>query len=436
MFGWIKNALGAGTQLADPFEQFVRDFVEESRRQNMVPTSYDPQERSFTFSRAEGGDMKCHLDNVFRAWRAAEQSGRAEVIGRFVQSIVETTTSTSLDPQSLPRELMPGIRSHSQISDLMIRNWIAGAPVDDANATAFLPFLGDMVACTIRDLPNSMSPMTRATLADAEMPLQRAMELAMTNFRTNLPAPVFQALGDGLFGCNNLEDYQSALLLLKPGTDYALPPLQGVPVALVPGRNLFYLTGSANLTGLGKLLDLAESAGQTAHFCSSVMMQWDGDRWTEFHFRGGDDRAVRQREIARAQLATDYDSQKQLLDQYYIKCGLDIVVNQQMLFRRKDTLDTISVTTLASATTGALLPRADRVSFVKQVVNPESGLAQKAPDGIVDVPWSDAMAIVGHLFEPVAHVYPPRVRALGFPDADARARLTAAAAASPAVPKP
>jgi hypothetical protein len=36
------------------------------------------------------------------------------------------------------------------------------------------------------------------------------------------------------------------------------------------------------------------------------------------------------------------------------------------------------------------------------------------------------MEIVGHLFEPVDHLYPPRLRALGFPDADAWARLKAA----------
>src|SRR5215475_6915733 len=196
MFGWIKNAIGARTRVADPFEQLVRDFVEECRRQKMSPKSYDPQERTFTFSRIDGGDMKVHLDNVFRAWLAAEQRDQAEVIRRFVQSLVETTTPTSLDSQSLPRELMPGIRSHSQISNVMIRNWIAGAPVDDANATAFLPFLGDMVACTIRDLPHTMSQMAHADLAHAEMSIERAMELAMTNFRTRLPAPVFQALGD------------------------------------------------------------------------------------------------------------------------------------------------------------------------------------------------------------------------------------------------
>jgi hypothetical protein len=35
------------------------------------------------------------------------------------------------------------------------------------------------------------------------------------------------------------------------------------------------------------------------------------------------------------------------------------------------------------------------------------------------------MDIVGYLFEPVPYLYPPRFRALGFPDADAWLKLKA-----------
>jgi hypothetical protein len=183
------------------------------------------------------------------------------------------------------------------------------------------------------------------------------------------------------------------------------------------------------------MLDIAQRAGQMPHFCSSAILQWDGHRWSEVPIAGGD-LAARQREIAQHQLAADYDSQKQLLDKYHGKCGLDIFVAQQMLFRKKDSPATISVATLASGTTGTLLPHANRLSFVKQIVDPKTGLPEKAPEGIVDVPWSDAMDIVGHLFEPVAYLYPPRLRALGFPDTDGWVRLKAAAAVSPAASKP
>jgi hypothetical protein len=48
--------------------------------------------------------------------------------------------------------------------------------------------------------------------------------------------------------------------------------------------------------------------------------------------------------------------------------------------------------------------------------------AEKARE-ILQVAWSDAMAVAGHLFEPVPDLYPPRYRALGFPDSDMWAKL-------------
>jgi hypothetical protein len=190
MFGWIKNALGGGTRAADPYEQFVREFVEACRQQNMLPKTYDPQARAFLFGSGDG-EMKFHLENVFREWLAGDQRRREDVVSRFVQSVSESLNRRALVPEELPKQLMPGIRSRAQIGNVMIHNWIVGAPPDDAHATEFLPFLGDMVACAMRELPHSMSQMTRANLAYAELSIERAMEHALANFRSKLPVPTF-----------------------------------------------------------------------------------------------------------------------------------------------------------------------------------------------------------------------------------------------------
>jgi hypothetical protein len=286
--------------------------------------------------------------------------------------------------------------------------------------------VGDLAACVVRSQSHTMSQMVRANLAFAKLPIDQAMPRSMTNFRARMPSAIFEPFHNGVFCCDNLEDHQSALLLLEPGKDYVLPSIEGAPVALVPSRNLFYLTGSANLQGLTRLLDISQQAKQMPHFCSSMLLQWVGDRWSEFHFDPGSANAGRQREISLAQLVIDYDFQKQLLDQYHQKQGLDIFVASVLVFRKKaDEASVISVTTLASGTTGTLLPCVDRLSFVKQIVDPRTGLAEKTPQDTAQVAWSEAMGIVGHLFEPVAYLYPPRVRALGFPDGDAWIKLKA-----------
>lgn len=423
MFDWIKKRLGGEQPAADPYEEFVREFVAECQRQNVLSKSYDPNARAFMFVREDGSEMTYYMHNGFREWLVRDREGRNDLTTRSVRSVVESLRIDTLDPDKLPGELMPGIRSNAQISNVLINNWISGAPADDSSATAFHPFLGDLVVCAMRDRPNSMSQMTHVNLASARLSLDQAMQHAMTNFHSRIQRPVFEAIGGGLFGSNNLADYQSAMLLLTPGTDYPLPAIDGAPVAVVPTRNLFYLTGSASSTGLAKALDIAQKAGQMAHFVSSAILQWDGRRWVEAELAG--ELATQQREIAKHQLAADYSSQKQLLDQYHQSKGRDIFVANQMLYGRKDSRELFSVATLASGTTGTLLPHADRLFFAKQIVDPQTGSAQT--EDKANVAWSDAMDIASHLFEPVPYLFPPRLRALGFPPGDLWARLKAVA---------
>lgn len=425
MFDWIKRALRPKQPVVDLYDQFVREFIAECQRQARIPKSYDHQARAFVFSHGDGREMRFQLNNIFATWLPQDQNGRTEAISRFVQAIAEGDKNSAILPEQLPSELMPGIRSRVLIGNTLLQSWIAGAPIDDSAETAWLPFAGDLAACVIRDQRYSMSQMSRANLAFADLPIDRAMSHAMTNFRARIPSPIFESLDHGVFSCSNLEDHQSALLFFAPGKDYVLPPIDGAPVALVPGRNNFCLTGSANLPGLTKLLDISARAKQMPNFCSSMLLQWDGDRWSEFHFDPDSANAGRQREIALTQLKIDYDFQKQLLDQYYQKLGLDIFIASFMLYQQKGSQAVVSVASLGSGTTGTLLPRADRLGLVKQIVDPTTGLAQKGASDIADVAWSEVMDIVGPLFEPVPYLYPPRFRTLGFPDADAWLRLKA-----------
>ncbi|MET3841621.1 hypothetical protein [Bradyrhizobium sp. OAE829] len=422
MFDWIKKNLFGRQPQVDPYDQCVIEFIEECRRQGCVLSSYDHQDRSFRFGTDAG--LKVQLDNLFASWLPLDQHGRAEAVAKFVRSIVESGENTEISPETLSEQLMPGIRARTLIGGAMLQNWIAGAPADGTTEIAWLPFAGDLAACVVWDKPLTMAPMTRLNLKFADIPIDRAMSRAMTNFRARMPAVVFEPVGKGVFGCNMLDDHQSALLLLQLGKDYVVPPLEGTPVALVPSRNTFYVTGSANTAGLTTLLDRSETASQLPHFCSSMILQWAGDRWSEFHFDSGTANADRQRRIALDRLTNDYRVQKQLLDQFYQKQSLDIPVSEVLVFHKPNQeTSLVTVTALGSAARGTLLPQVERLNFVKQTIDPRTGQAQA--DDVADVAWSEAMDVVGSLLEPVPYLYPPRFRALGFPDAVAWAKLKA-----------
>ena len=424
MFDWIKKGLFGKQPEVDPYDQCVIEFIEECKRQGCVLASYDHEARSFQLDDGDAGGRVVRLANLFANWLPLDPQGRAEEIAYFVLSIKESAKAAAISPEALPDELMPGIRARALIGNDLLQQWIAGAPIDATTEIAWLPFEGDLAACVMRDMPLTMAPMARANLAFADLPIDRAMTKALANFRARMPEATFEPVGNGVFACTEFRDHQSALLLLEPGKDYTLPPIAGIPVALLPERNAFYVTGSDNIAGLTTLLDLAQMARQRPNSCSSMMLQWAGGRWSEFHFAQGSVNAGRQRNILLNQLDIYYNYQKQLLDQHYQPQGLDIVA-PLMIFEKGDG-EYVTVAALPSATIGTLLPVADCLSFVKQVLDPRTGEPKQGASDIVDVAWSEAMEIVGHLFEPVAYLYPPRLRALGFPDADAWARLKAA----------
>src|SRR5262245_2559437 len=310
MFSHLKSLFRSKPAIADPYEQFVVAFIEECKRQGRKPTSYDHQARSVVFNDPKGSHT-VFLENNFRIWSQADAKPRAEQLSRFVPSLWEAEAAA--DPAKLPDELMPGIRSRVLIGDALIQNCIHGAPDGNANETAWAPFCGELVACVVRDRQDSMALVMRSNLDLAKLSFDQAMAHAMAQFRTKAPAPDFvpDPRAEGLYYCGNLEDYQSSLLLMTPGTDFELPPLNGDAVALVPTRNQFFVTGSHNRPALKLLLDVAEIAGQQGHFCSSALLVWHDGHWIEYLFEAGTNEAVKQRQLAITQLASDYDRQKE-----------------------------------------------------------------------------------------------------------------------------
>ncbi len=422
MFNRLRSLFRPKPEIADPYEQFVVAFVEECGRQGRKLTSYDHQTRSFVFGDPKGINHTVFLENNFRVWCQRDAKARAEQLSRFVRSLGEMGAVSA----DLSAELMPGIRSRALLSHALTQNWIQGAPEGNDNETAWTSFCGELVACVVHDRQDSMALVTRSHLDSAKLSFNQAMAQAMAQFRTKAPAPDFvpDPRAPGLYYCSNLEDYQSSLLLMTPGEDFKLPALDGDAVALVPSRNQFFVTGSRNRPALKLLLHLAETAGQQPHFCSSALLVRRDGRWVEYAFDAGTNEVAKQHQIAIAQLASDYGRQKELLDELHRSQSKDIHVATFMVYRRKDQQGSeFSMTALASAAHGTLLPVADRLTSVDQIMDPQTGLVSEKAREIVTIGWSDAMSVASHLFQPVPNLYPPRYRTLGFPDADTLEKL-------------
>jgi len=423
MFNLLRSLFRPKPAIADPYEQFVIAFVEECGRQGRKPTSYDHQTRSFVFGDSKGSSHTVYLENNFRIWSQRDETARAEQLSRFVRSLGDVEAEST----DFAAELMPGIRSRGMLCDALIQGWIRGAPESNDNETAWTPFCGELVACVVHDRPDSMALVTRSDLDSAKLSFDQALAQAMTQFRAKAPVPDFEPhpRAPGLYYCSNLEDYQSSLLLMTPGKDFKLPALDGDAVALVPSRNQFFVTGSRNRRALKLLLELAETAGQQPHFCSSALLVWRDEHWVEYAFDAGTNEVAKQHQIAIVQLASDYNRQKEQLDQLHTSRNKDVFVATFMVYRNKDQQGSeFSMAVLSSgAAQGTLVPVADRLTFVDQITDPQTGQAGEQAREIVTVGWSDTMSVAGHLFQPVPNLYPPRYKTVGFPDADVWAKL-------------
>jgi hypothetical protein len=415
MLGWLKSIFA---RTVDPYDQFVVALAEECKRQGLTPAGHDPVSRSFTFRDPQGFT---NLENFFRIWLVTPLPERSDHVARFAHSIRESRESSAIDPLKLPGELLPAVRTRYPISTTLIQTWILGAPEESAEV-AYAPLAGELVACLVRDKVENLRLVLRSDLDFAKVSFDAALQHAMANFRARNPIVRFEVdpRAPGLFYCDSLKELQSSVLLLDPGEDYALPDLLGEPVVVVPSRNQFFVTGSDNMAGLDVLLTTAERASQLAYYCSSQMLIRRGKRWEPYFFPAGTAAAERQARMSAETRHLDYQSQKRLLDQLHDKLGRDIFVASHMLWEKADgNPSRVSMTTLSSGATGTLVPEADRIMFVDQIIDPATGRVDDKPRDVAMVMWTDAMAIVGHLFEPVPGLYPPRFRALGFPGSDA-----------------
>lgn len=412
MFDRVKSLFQGKPAVTDPYQRFVAHLLDECRRQGRKPLSYDHEARCFVFGDGKGRSSTVFLDDVFTDWAASDARLRAEKLAGFVRGIGETAAA---GPAAIATELMPVVLRRAAISNLLIENrmrrgWeIAAAPV-----------CGELAACVCRDVPGSMTPLQRSQLDSAKLSCEDALARAMVRFRVRAPAPEFEPLegAEGVFLSRNLRDYQSSLLLMMPGHDFEFPGLDGAPVALVPGRDSVFVTGSRNLPGLRVLLEFAGVAEHETHFLSSALWVFGDGTWSEHAFAAGTAEAAEQRRIALKRLASDYHVQKDLLDYLHRTHNENVLVADFVVYGSKhDPGSEFSVAVLPADCHGSLLPAADRIAFVEDIPGRANGVATSLRGNMVHVAWSDAMAIAGHLFEPVADLYPPRYRVVGVVDA-------------------
>jgi hypothetical protein len=215
--------------------------------------------------------------------------------------------------------------------------------------------------------------------------------------------PIGAAAVAGCLAVGGPEGYVSSWLLVPEAFERASTLLGGPVVALAPRRDvcLFAPTGDERI--LGSALSWArQTYSDTTRHLSPVPYQMAGSTLVPWQPPAGHPLARRAAMAEHVLAFYEYEHQKNVLRELFEKAGEDVGVGELTLVRRDDG-SPLSVACWPEGS-NALLPFADAIVFL------DRGAKER-----VRVSFDDACAALSELVEPVAGMYPPRIRVSGLP---------------------
>jgi hypothetical protein len=215
--------------------------------------------------------------------------------------------------------------------------------------------------------------------------------------------------GNGVYHGEWNDSYDSSRMLLTE-LIYRLS-VDGDPVAFVPNRDQFWVTGTNNSAALAALL----KGGMESHFKQDHPLSPDLYVLVEGTWKVyvPEDPTLRElgMKIKRQRDAIDYAEQQKLLNEIYEQEDIDIFVASYKVYERKDGL-AYSACVWTDGVDSSL-PRSENIALMADVENPEYFV----------VPWEATEAVIGDMLELEPNLVPVRYRARQFPSVEQLAKL-------------
>ncbi len=391
-------------------DAFVTLVKQELRRQGVTENiAYIEEDFALSIGDPESDNTnRMYLHNMFSDYNSVPRSERAETLERYVRSL--QAEKPPEDFESAQERLLPRVRERAYLAALNLRQTLLGE--DPLNPS--LQNLNERLAATIvyddeYHVAEYHKPMEEAL----NVPADQAFDTAYDNLRKISQEP-FTELAPGLYVSPWQDTHDASRLLLTE--IFHRMTLRGDPVAMIPHRDLLFVTGAEDEEGLQMLANaVGESLEETRYVSGDLFRLCDG-RWEVFTV---DDQHPAAEALSRLRLqfrGWDYGEQAGLLERLNERDGKDIFVANYSLVEQNGYCFSYSVWTEGADT---LLPQTDYLAF-----NAEG-------DGdtveILMVDWEKAAAIVGDLLEPQG-LYPERFRVRTFPSDALFAELKALSA--------
>jgi uncharacterized protein YtpQ (UPF0354 family) len=361
------------------------------------------------FSLKVGDGATVFLGNVYANYCSASRSERQSLIAEFVAAAASIPGLPSIpsDFASVKPSLMPVIRDASYFSMVRLMNSKNGK--DDPEVEVLVKHLaGGLVVGLAYDTELNITSINRNSFEQWGVSLEEAFKTAKDNLweRTDPERIAGQA---GVYWGQWADSYDSSRILLTE-LIYRLS-VDGDPVAFVPNRDQFWVTGTNDLAGLTAILKGgAESHFKQGHPLSPDLYVLVDGTWKVFV---PEDQSLRDlwMTIKRQRDALDYSQQQELLNEIHEIQKIDVFVASYKIYERKD--GSAYSACVWSNGVDSSLPQAENIAFLVDIENQEHFM----------VPWEAAASVVGSLLEQEADLTPVRYRARHFPSAEQLGRL-------------
>lgn len=394
--GLLSKLIGkfSGPPSKDKFARMFLNGIKQAGESRNI--AYD----STQFRLAVTGDNNrvMFLDNLYAEYCSVPESERNAVLQRSVRSwfAAEKTIPDSLEDAS--HDLLPAVRTRGYLASAALLMMADSKEVPDLPPHQVIG--EDLVTTLVYDLPETMVTVNQDVLDKWGITFYEALEIARDNL-AKLPCQfVGPKDGDGIYLSATSDNYDASRLLLLDAIRQM--KVKGETVAMVSSRDVLIVGGSEDADGLKAMLALAKDALQKPRPMSGIAMRLDGEEWVpwlpdpshplygEFHL------------LAIQSRGSDYNEQKELLEQLHKKTGEDIFVASFSAMQDQDTKQ-VTTYTIWPQNVPTLLPHTDKIAFMR---TPQ----EKA----LMADWDRAVEIVGDLMEP-QNIYPERVRVSEFP---------------------
>ena len=387
-------------------EQFAQLFIfllKQERTFSKRTVTADAETFSATAKKERGCDaLTFSLEKIYSSYKATADADKLQLLIRHIWLCCEAAPIPAKQTIERKLKLFPSVRAQTTYD---VQNWKLKATNQQAAVQIpCLPYAGQFAVGLIYDNGESLAHVTDLDLANWNLSLKTAMDMAVENLRS-ISNEKFRQVQPGLY-VSPWQDFHDSARLLLPEIVKSLA-VDGDIVAMVPTANTLFITGSQDHVGLDLMLSLSMALMDDRLSILGMPVRLKNDNWEILTVAPTDLIAERVNVYRLNILKCLYDDQEKLIQSGFSSQRVDKITAPFSL-QRDDKYDLVYSRTCAIEGHPDSLPLSDFVEFHK--------VKDKGTVCVAKASMPEVMQVLKSNIRLVESLYPPRFELACFPN--------------------